>query len=234
MLMHSANHKFDRPGEAEASIQKRRSNNYSQVSDGAAAVLLMKRSIAMQKALPILGVFRYTLCITKKYCKMLTLEILTSSTAHSLSSTIFFCSCFPDAQRGMVIAEAEGHHNASPGPKKIVGVFSKANEYAEMNYNFLGCAENALGIREWLESKGHQYIVTPEKEGLDCGYSGDVWYPQPAPKDHLWRYMPNQAMTPHILGLPLMHRYTARTKDMLDRYFKGEDFPAFGLQVLIS
>ncbi|XP_015168631.1 uncharacterized protein [Solanum tuberosum] len=56
--MHSANHKFDRPGEAEASIQKRRSNNYSQVSDGAAVVLLMKRSIAMQKGLPILGVFR--------------------------------------------------------------------------------------------------------------------------------------------------------------------------------
>ncbi|KAH0633013.1 hypothetical protein KY284_035799 [Solanum tuberosum] len=156
MLMHSANHKFDRPGEAEASIQKRRSNNYIQVSDGAAAVLLMKRSIAMQKALPILGVFRYnspednvkqlyTLCITKKYCKMLTLEILTSSTAHSLSSTIF----------------------ASPGPKKFVGVFSKANEYAEMNYNFLGCAENALGIREWLESKGtfildlHVLISTP-------------------------------------------------------------------------
>ncbi|KAL3369924.1 hypothetical protein AABB24_007117 [Solanum stoloniferum] len=94
---------------------------------------------------------------------------------------------------------------ASPGPKKIVGVFYKANEYAEMNHNFLGCAENALGIREWLESKGHQYIVTPEKKGPDCGYNGDVWYPQPAPKDHLWRYMPNQAMTPHILGLPLMH-----------------------------
>ncbi|XP_049364320.1 formate dehydrogenase, mitochondrial-like [Solanum verrucosum] len=54
------------------------------------------------------------------------------------------------------------------GPKKIVGVFYKANEYAEMNHNFLGCAENALGIREWLESKGHQYIVTPEKEGPDC------------------------------------------------------------------
>lgn len=30
----------------------------SQVSDGAAAVLLMKRSVAMQKGLPILGVFR--------------------------------------------------------------------------------------------------------------------------------------------------------------------------------
>jgi len=32
------------------------------------------------------------------------------------------------------------------------------------------------------------------------GYSGDVWFPQPAPKDHPWRYMPNQAMTPHISG----------------------------------
>ncbi|MCD7452064.1 formate dehydrogenase (NAD+) [Datura stramonium] len=339
---------------------------------------------------------------------------------------------------------------ASPGSKKIVGVFYKANEYAEMNPNFLGCAENALGIREWLESKGHQYIVTPDKEGPDCelekhipdlhvlistpfhpayvtaerikkaknlqllltagigsdhvdlkaaaaagltvaevtgsntvsvaedelmrililvrnflpghhqvingewnvagiahraydlegktvgtvgagrigrlllqrlkpfncnllyhdrlkmdselenqigakfeedldkmlskcdivvintpltektkgmfdkeriaklkkgvlivnnargaimdtqavvdacnsghiaGYSGDVWYPQPAPKDHPWRYMPNQAMTPHISGTTIdaQLRYAAGTKDMLDRYFKGEDFPA--------
>lgn len=32
------------------------------------------------------------------------------------------------------------------------------------------------------------------------GYSGDVWNPQPAPKDHPWRYMPNQAMTPHVSG----------------------------------
>ncbi|KAG5580586.1 hypothetical protein H5410_051213, partial [Solanum commersonii] len=98
--------------------------NSSQVSDGVAAVLLMKRSIAIQKGLPILGVFSY-------------------------------CSCFPDAQRGMVIAE--GHHN--------VGI----QLAREMNHNFLGCAENALGIREWLESKGHQYIVTPEKEGPGCG-----------------------------------------------------------------
>lgn len=58
---------------------------------------------------------------------------------------------------------------ASAGSKKIVGVFYKANEYASMNPNFLGCAENALGIREWLESQGHQYIVTDDKEGPDCG-----------------------------------------------------------------
>ncbi|KAL2240513.1 UNVERIFIED_CONTAM: Formate dehydrogenase, mitochondrial [Sesamum indicum] len=338
---------------------------------------------------------------------------------------------------------------ASPDSKKIVGVFYKANEYASMNPNFVGCVENALGIREWLESNGHQYIVTSDKEGPDCelekhlpdlhvlittpfhpayvtaerikkaknlkllltagigsdhidlkaaadagltvaevtgsnvvsvaedelmrililvrnflpgyhqvingdwnvaavshraydlegktvgtvgagrigrlllqrlkpfncnllyhdrvkmdpelesqtgakfeedldamlskcdiivintpltektkgmfdkeriaklkkgvlivnnargaimdaqavadacssghiaGYSGDVWYPQPAPKDHPWRYMPNQAMTPHISGTTIdaQLRYAAGVKDMLDRYFKGEDFP---------
>ncbi|GAB4846775.1 formate dehydrogenase (NAD+) [Ancistrocladus abbreviatus] len=339
--------------------------------------------------------------------------------------------------------------HASPGSKKIVGVFYKANEYASMNPNFLGCVEGALGIREWLESQGHQYIVTDDKEGPDselekhipdlhvlittpfhpayvtaerikkaknlqllltagigsdhidlnaaaesgltvaevtgsnvvsvaedelmrililvrnflpgyhqvingewkvaaiahraydlegktvgtvgagrigrlllqrlkpfncnllyhdrikmdpelenqtgakyeedlekmlpkcdvvvintpltektrgmfnkdmiakmkkgvlivnnargaimdtqavvdacssghiAGYSGDVWYPQPAPKDHPWRYMPNQAMTPHISGTTIdaQLRYAAGVKDMLDRYFKGEDFP---------
>ncbi|KAL0343991.1 UNVERIFIED_CONTAM: Formate dehydrogenase, mitochondrial [Sesamum angustifolium] len=338
---------------------------------------------------------------------------------------------------------------ASPDSKKIVGVFYKANEYASMNPNFVGCVENALGIREWLESNGHQYIVTSDKEGPDCelekhipdlhvlittpfhpayvtaerikkaknlkllltagigsdhidlkaaadagltvaevtgsnvvsvaedelmrililvrnflpgyhqvingdwnvaavshraydlegktvgtvgagrigrlllqrlkpfncnllyhdrvkmdpelesqtgakfeedldamlskcdivvintpltektkgmfdkeriaklkkgvlivnnargaimdtqavadacssghiaGYSGDVWYPQPAPKDHPWRYMPNQAMTPHVSGTTIdaQLRYAAGVKDMLDRYFKGEDFP---------
>eukprot|EP00252_Welwitschia_mirabilis_P022672 TRINITY_DN6202_c0_g1_i1.p1 TRINITY_DN6202_c0_g1~~TRINITY_DN6202_c0_g1_i1.p1 ORF type:complete len:386 (+),score=65.60 TRINITY_DN6202_c0_g1_i1:60-1217(+) len=340
--------------------------------------------------------------------------------------------------------------HAPAGSNKIVGVFYKANEYASLNPNFLGCAENALGIREWLESKGHQYIVTDDKEGPNCelekhipdahvvistpfhpaymtaerikkaknlkllltagigsdhidlnaaaaakitvaevtgsnvvsvaedelmrililmrnfiagykqivegdwkvaaisyraydlegktvgtvgagrigkellkrlkpfncnllyhdrfsigpeleketgatyekdldamlpkcdvvvinmpltdvtrgmfnkekiskmkkgvlivnnargaimdtqavvdasesgqigGYSGDVWFPQPASKDHPWRRMPNHAMTPHISGTTIdaQMRYAAGVKDMLDRYFKGEDFPA--------
>jgi len=339
--------------------------------------------------------------------------------------------------------------HASPGSKKIVGVFYKANEYASMNPNFVGCVEGALGIRDWLESQGHQYIVTDDKEGPDselekhipdlhvlistpfhpayvtaerikraknlqllltagigsdhidlnaaaaagltvaevtgsnvvsvaedelmrililvrnflpgyhqasngewnvaaiahraydlegktigtvgagrigklllqrlkpfncnllyhdrlkmdpelekqigakfeedldamlpkcdvivintpltdktrglfdkdriakckkgvlivnnargaimdtqaiadactsghvAGYGGDVWYPQPAPKDHPWRYMPNHAMTPHISGTTIdaQLRYAAGTKDMLERYFKGEEFP---------
>uniref|UniRef100_A0A7I4B448 Formate dehydrogenase, mitochondrial n=1 Tax=Physcomitrium patens TaxID=3218 RepID=A0A7I4B448_PHYPA len=50
--------------------------------------------------------------------------------------------------------------------KKILGVFFAAHEYAK-NPEFLGCVENALGIREWLESKGHKYVVTSDKDGPD-------------------------------------------------------------------
>ncbi|OEL13830.1 Formate dehydrogenase 2, mitochondrial [Dichanthelium oligosanthes] len=64
--------------------------------------------------------------------------------------------------------------------------------------------------------------------GHIAGYGGDVWHPQPAPKDHPWRYMPNNAMTPHISGTTIdgQLRYAAGVKDMLERYFKGQDFPA--------
>ncbi|KAM7257623.1 hypothetical protein ACFE04_013364 [Oxalis oulophora] len=57
-----------RPGTSAASLAKLKpvfkkdgtttAGNSSQVTDGAGAVLLMKRSVAMQKGLPILGVFR--------------------------------------------------------------------------------------------------------------------------------------------------------------------------------
>ena len=41
------------------------SGNSSQVSDGAGAVLLMKRRVALEKNLPILGVFRCEKCHLK-------------------------------------------------------------------------------------------------------------------------------------------------------------------------
>ncbi|KAK8497428.1 hypothetical protein V6N13_052983 [Hibiscus sabdariffa] len=73
-----------------------------------------------------------------------------------------------------------------------------------------------------------QAVADACASGHIAGYSGDVWYPQPAPKDHPWRYMPNQAMTPHISGTTIdaQLRYAAGVKDMLERYFKGEEFPA--------
>ncbi|KAH9330979.1 hypothetical protein KI387_003087 [Taxus chinensis] len=73
-----------------------------------------------------------------------------------------------------------------------------------------------------------QAVADACASGYIGGYSGDVWFPQPAPKDHPWRSMPNHAMTPHISGTTIdgQIRYAAGVKDMLDKYFKGEDFPS--------
>lgn len=70
-------------------------------------------------------------------------------------------------------------------------------------------------------------VVEALKSGHLAGYGGDVWYPQPAPKDHPWRHMPFHAMTPHVSGTTIdgQIRYAAGTKDTLDRFFRGEKFP---------
>ena len=47
------------------------------------------------------------------------------------------------------------------------------------------------------------------------GYAGDVWYPQPAPKDHPWRTMPKHAMTPHYSGTTLDAQVGSCTKSHL-------------------
>ena len=46
-------------------------------------------------------------------------------------------------------------------------------------------------------------IVRALESGQLAGYAGDVWFPQPAPKDHPWRTMPHHGMTPHISGSSL-------------------------------
>src|ERR1700676_2286511 len=38
------------------------------------------------------------------------------------------------------------------------------------------------------------------QSGQLAGYAGDVWFPQPPPKDHPWRSMPHHGMTPHVSG----------------------------------
>src|SRR5438552_328116 len=46
-------------------------------------------------------------------------------------------------------------------------------------------------------------VVRALESGQLAGYAGDVWYPQPAPKDHPWRTMPHHGMTPHTSGTSL-------------------------------
>jgi formate dehydrogenase len=59
--------------------------------------------------------------------------------------------------------------------------------------------------------------------GQLAGYAGDVWFPQPAPKDHPWRTMPNHGMTPHVSGTSLsaQARYAAGVREILECWFEG-------------
>ncbi|MGH2992487.1 MAG: NAD-dependent formate dehydrogenase [Solirubrobacterales bacterium] len=64
-------------------------------------------------------------------------------------------------------------------------------------------------------------IVRGLESGKLAGYAGDVWFPQPAPRDHPWRTMPHHGMTPHISGssLSAQARYAAGTREILESWF---------------
>jgi formate dehydrogenase len=67
-------------------------------------------------------------------------------------------------------------------------------------------------------------VVRALESGQLAGYAGDVWFPQPAPKDHPWRTMPHHGMTPHISGssLSAQARYAAGTREILESYFANK------------
>jgi formate dehydrogenase len=67
-------------------------------------------------------------------------------------------------------------------------------------------------------------IVRALESGQLAGYAGDVWFPQPAPRDHPWRTMPHQGMTPHTSGTTLsaQARYAAGTREILECWFSRE------------
>ncbi|KAJ4514404.1 formate dehydrogenase (NAD+) [Exophiala dermatitidis] len=86
----------------------------------------------------------------------------------------------------------------------------------------------------WLVNTARGAIVVKEdvaealKSGQLNGYGGDVWFPQPAPKDHPLRYAKNpwgggNAMVPHMSGTSIdaQERYAAGVKSILDSYFSG-------------
>merc|ERR1712139_751690 len=64
-------------------------------------------------------------------------------------------------------------------------------------------------------------IVQALESGQLSGYAGDVWFPQPPPKDHPWRTMPFHAMTPHTSGTTLsaQARYAGGVREILECFF---------------
>jgi formate dehydrogenase len=67
-------------------------------------------------------------------------------------------------------------------------------------------------------------VVRALESGQLAGYAGDVWFPQPAPRDHPWRTMPYHGMTPHVSGTTLsaQARYAAGTREILEDFFAGK------------
>jgi formate dehydrogenase len=87
----------------------------------------------------------------------------------------------------------------------------------------------------WLVNTARGAIVVKEdvaealKSGHLRGYGGDVWFPQPAPKEHPLRYAKNpfgggNAMVPHMSGTSLdaQKRYADGTKAILESYLSGK------------
>ncbi|KAI4763476.1 hypothetical protein E4T52_04501 [Aureobasidium sp. EXF-3400] len=88
----------------------------------------------------------------------------------------------------------------------------------------------------WLVNTARGAIVVKEdvaealKSGQLRGYGGDVWFPQPAPKDHPLRtaqythWGGGNAMVPHMSGTSIdaQKRYAAGTKAILQSYFSGK------------
>ena len=62
------------------------------------------------------------------------------------------------------------------------------------------------------------------ESGQLAGYAGDVWFPQPPPREHPWRAMPHHGMTPHTSGTSLsaQARYAAGTREILECFLDGQ------------
>jgi formate dehydrogenase len=69
----------------------------------------------------------------------------------------------------------------------------------------------------------HDAVARACESGQLAGYAGDVWFPQPAPRDHPWRAMPHNGMTPHTSGTSLsaQTRYAAGVREILECWFDG-------------
>ena len=68
-------------------------------------------------------------------------------------------------------------------------------------------------------------IARAVESGQLSGYAGDVWFPQPAPNDHVWRTMPHHGMTPHTSGTSLsaQTRYADGVREILECFFDKKE-----------
>lgn len=57
---------------------------------------------------------------------------------------------------------------------KILAILYKGGDAAKAESRLLGTVENELGLREYLESLGHEYVVSDSKEGPDSDFQKHI------------------------------------------------------------
>lgn len=109
-----------------------------------------------------------------------------------------------------------------PLHEKTRGLFNKQliSKMKKGSY-LINTARGAIVVKE--------DVAAAVKSGHLRGYGGDVWFPQPAPRDHPLRTAKNpfgggNAMVPHMSGTSLdaQARYAAGTKKILESYLSGK------------
>ncbi|WFD43058.1 formate dehydrogenase [Malassezia psittaci] len=57
---------------------------------------------------------------------------------------------------------------------KVVAVLYPGGKYAKRQPKMLGSVENELGLREWIESQGHELVVTADKDGPNSTFQREA------------------------------------------------------------
>jgi len=109
-----------------------------------------------------------------------------------------------------------------PLHEQTKGIINKETlSYMKKGAWIVNTARGALAVAE--------DVAEALKSGQINGYAGDVWFPQPAPKDHPWRNMRNalgggNGMVAHYSGTTLdaQKRYADGTKEIISNYLSGK------------
>ena len=140
---------------------------------------------------------------------------------------------YTDRHRLPTETEAELGVNYHPTPESLVSVCDvitiNAPLHPETEHLFddelIGKMKRGAYLINTARGKicDRDAVVRALESGQLAGYAGDVWFPQPAPRDHPWRTMPHHGMTPHISGTSLsaQSRYAAGTREILECWLDG-------------
>jgi formate dehydrogenase len=139
---------------------------------------------------------------------------------------------YTDRHRLPDIVEQELNATFHPNTESLVSVCDVVTIniplHSETEHLFNNALIGKMKRGAYLVNTARGKICDPDavtralNSGHLAGYAGDVWFPQPAPKDHPWRTMPNHGMTPHVSGTSLsaQARYAAGVREILECWFE--------------